>query len=166
MSWPTRCRGIVKGRSAPNEDDAVHVGRVGEERDADGVHGAVADAPHGVEYGRGVQVGREVIDRGRSGLHLDDAGAGPDLCIGGMTDDNVVFLVRGDGSSLAVPFKETSEASLRRLRKQRGLTRNEVPGVSAKEFTRTEQGKVTPNAATVRKLGEALGVEPEDIASD
>jgi DNA-binding Xre family transcriptional regulator len=58
-------------------------------------------------------------------------------------------------------------ASLRRLRKQRGLRREDFePEVSAKTVARIEQGKVARiHKATLDSLAEHLAVEPQEIQS-
>ena len=58
-------------------------------------------------------------------------------------------------------------ASLRRLRKQRGLRREDFePDVAAKTVARIEQGKVTRiQKSTMESLAKHLSVEPEEIAS-
>ncbi len=58
-------------------------------------------------------------------------------------------------------------AALRRLRKQRGLRREDfAPAVAAKTVARIEQGQVThPQKATLEALAKRLGVEPDEIAS-
>jgi len=59
-------------------------------------------------------------------------------------------------------------AALRRLRKQRGLRREDFAPLSAKTLARIEQGAVLPDALrerTWRILAEKLGVTPEDIAT-
>jgi hypothetical protein len=58
-------------------------------------------------------------------------------------------------------------AALRRLRKQRGLRREDfAPAVAAKTVARIEQGLVThPQKATLAALAKRLGVEPNEIAS-
>lgn len=58
-------------------------------------------------------------------------------------------------------------ASLRRLRKQRGLRREDFePDVAAKTVARIEQGKVTRiQKATLEALAKHLAVEPEEIES-
>jgi len=58
-------------------------------------------------------------------------------------------------------------ASLRRLRKQRGLRREDfAPDVSAKTVARIEQGKVTRiQKTTLDSLAKHLAVDPEEIAS-
>ncbi len=56
-------------------------------------------------------------------------------------------------------------ASLRRLRKQRGLRREDFePDLSAKTIARIEQGKVKRiQKKTLNALAEHLSVEPEEI---
>ena len=58
-------------------------------------------------------------------------------------------------------------ASLRRLRKQRGLRREDFePDLSAKTIARIEQGKVKRiHKKTLNALAEHLAVEPEEIAT-
>lgn len=58
-------------------------------------------------------------------------------------------------------------ASLRRLRKQQGLRREDFePDVAAKTVARIEQGKVTRiQKATLEALAKHLAVEPEEIES-
>ena len=58
-------------------------------------------------------------------------------------------------------------ASLRRLRKQRGLRRADfAPDVSAKTIARIEQGKVTRiQKKTLDVLAERLAVDPDEIAT-
>lgn len=58
-------------------------------------------------------------------------------------------------------------ASLRRLRKQRGLRREDFePGVSAKTIARIEQGKVMRiQQKTLNTLANRLSVEPEELAT-
>lgn len=58
-------------------------------------------------------------------------------------------------------------ASLRRLRKQRGLSRDDfAPAVAAKTVARIEQGLVSKvQTKTRRALAERLGVTPEEIGS-
>jgi DNA-binding Xre family transcriptional regulator len=58
-------------------------------------------------------------------------------------------------------------AALRRLRKQRGLRREDFePDVTAKTVARIEQGKVTRiQKTTLESLAKHLSVEPEEIAT-
>lgn len=57
-------------------------------------------------------------------------------------------------------------ASLRRLRIQRGLRREDFGSVSAREIARIERGEVgRPHAATLRRIAERLDVRPEEIGT-
>jgi Helix-turn-helix domain len=54
--------------------------------------------------------------------------------------------------------------ALRRLRRQRGLRREDFEGISAKEIARIERGEVEkPHADTLATLAARLGVKPEEI---
>lgn len=56
--------------------------------------------------------------------------------------------------------------SLRRLRKQRGLSQSDFPSVTRKTISRIENGEVeNPHGITLNRIAEALGVEPEKIES-
>jgi len=56
--------------------------------------------------------------------------------------------------------------SLRRLRKQRGLSQSEFPNVARKTISRIEKGEVEkPHGTTLNRIAKALGVEPEEIES-
>ncbi|HVS11836.1 MAG TPA: helix-turn-helix domain-containing protein [Planctomycetota bacterium] len=55
--------------------------------------------------------------------------------------------------------------ALRRLRKQRGLSRSEFPGLSEKTIARIERGEIQrPNARTVKALEAKLGMALDEIA--
>lgn len=56
-------------------------------------------------------------------------------------------------------------ASIRRLRKQRRLTRNDFHGLDPKTLARIERGEVEPRAGTLAKIAERLGVSPEELES-
>ena len=57
-------------------------------------------------------------------------------------------------------------ASVRRLRLQRGVARDDFPGVSAKTMARIERGEVDrPQAGTLQKIAGRLGVAVEEIES-
>lgn len=57
-------------------------------------------------------------------------------------------------------------ASLRRLRKQRRLTRDDFTPLTAKTIARIERGEVSkPRGATLRIISDRLGVASEDIES-
>jgi len=56
--------------------------------------------------------------------------------------------------------------ALRRLRLQRGLSRDDFPGLSAKTIARIERGDVKePHGGTLVTIAERLGVKPDEIAS-
>jgi DNA-binding XRE family transcriptional regulator len=56
--------------------------------------------------------------------------------------------------------------SLRRLRKQRGLSQSDFPNVARKTISRIEKGDVEkPHGVTLSRIAKALGVEPEQIES-
>ncbi len=56
--------------------------------------------------------------------------------------------------------------ALRRLRLQRGLSRDDFPGLSAKTIARIERGDVKePHGDTLTAIAERLGVKPDEIAS-
>jgi len=56
--------------------------------------------------------------------------------------------------------------ALRRLRLQRGLGRDDFPGLSAKTIARIERGDVKePHGETLIRIAERLGVKPDEIAS-
>jgi DNA-binding XRE family transcriptional regulator len=57
-------------------------------------------------------------------------------------------------------------ASIRRLRKQRGLSREDFAPLSSKTIARIEQGRVTSiHGKTEATIAKALGVKPDEIAS-
>ena len=61
-------------------------------------------------------------------------------------------------------FDDSFGGSIRRLRKQRGLTQQEIPGVSSKTVGRIERNEVeNPREDTLRKLADALDVDPERL---
>jgi hypothetical protein len=54
--------------------------------------------------------------------------------------------------------------AIRRLRLQRGVARNDFPGISAKELARIERGEVKhPHAETLRVIAEKLRVRLEEL---
>lgn len=61
---------------------------------------------------------------------------------------------------------QTFGASLRRLRLQKGLSRDDFPGLSAKAIARIERGEVDkPHTETLLKIAQRLGGSVEDIRS-
>jgi len=60
-------------------------------------------------------------------------------------------------------------ATLRQLRKQRDLTQEQlavVADVSSSTVYHIEAGKVRPRPSIVRRLAQALNVQPDEIAVD
>ena len=58
------------------------------------------------------------------------------------------------------------DPSLRRLRKQRGLSRSDFPNVARKTISRIEKGDVEkPHGVTLTRIAKMLGVEPNEIES-
>ena len=47
----------------------------------------------------------------------------------------------------------------------RGLSRESLRDVSAKEVARIERGEVDPREDTIRKLAKALQVQPDEIST-
>ena len=59
--------------------------------------------------------------------------------------------------------------SLRRLRERRALRQEdlaELAGVGKNTVNRIEKDRTEPHMTTVRKLAEALGVEPHELIDD
>ncbi len=59
-------------------------------------------------------------------------------------------------------------ATLRRMRQERGITREALAvrsGVTVSAVERIEQGKTTPGWGTVRMLAKALGVSMVDLSA-
>lgn len=57
-------------------------------------------------------------------------------------------------------------AALRRLRLQRGVSREDFPGVAAKTVARIERGEVdSPRGRTLERIARRLGVEPGEIGT-
>jgi Helix-turn-helix domain len=62
--------------------------------------------------------------------------------------------------------EQTLGASIRRLRKQRQLTRRNFPGLDPKTLARIERGEVTkPHADTLRTIARRLRVPPDELGS-
>lgn len=60
--------------------------------------------------------------------------------------------------------EQTLGASIRRLRKQRRLTRNDFHGIDPKTLSRIERGKVAkPHSETLALISKRLGVLPEEL---
>jgi lambda repressor-like predicted transcriptional regulator len=62
--------------------------------------------------------------------------------------------------------EKTFGASLRRLRIQKGLSRNDFPPLSLKTVARIERNETEkPHGDTLRAIADRLGIEPEEIES-
>jgi hypothetical protein len=61
---------------------------------------------------------------------------------------------------------KTFGGALRRLRLQRGLGREDFPGLTAKTIARIKRGEVKePHGETLRAIAQRLGVRPEEIGT-
>jgi HTH-type transcriptional regulator, competence development regulator len=66
-------------------------------------------------------------------------------------------------------FIEVDGARLRRARRERALSQQDLvrmTGVSQATLSDLEQGKREARASTLRKLAEALGVEPKELMKE
>ncbi len=66
-------------------------------------------------------------------------------------------------------FIEVDGARLRRLRRERALSQQDVEritGIAQATLSDLEQGKRGARASTLRKLAEALGVEPKELMKE
>jgi transcriptional regulator with XRE-family HTH domain len=63
-------------------------------------------------------------------------------------------------------FTEVDGARLRRLRRERALSQRELSrmtGIAFDTISRLETGKQQAQPRTIRRLAEALGVEPKEL---
>ena len=63
-------------------------------------------------------------------------------------------------------FTEVDGARLRRLRRERAVSQRELSsmtGIAFDTISRLETGKQRAQPRTIRKLADALGVEPRDL---
>jgi len=66
-------------------------------------------------------------------------------------------------------FTEVDGAQLRRLRRERALSQRELSRMTRIAFdtiSRLETGKQRAQPRTIRKLSEALGVEPKELMKE
>ena len=66
-------------------------------------------------------------------------------------------------------FIEVDGAKLRKLRREQALSQQDIEhgtGISQATLSDLEQGKRGARASTVRKLAEALGVEPRELMKE
>ena len=69
-------------------------------------------------------------------------------------------------NALRQASERTLGASIRRLRRQRALTRNDFPGLDSKTLARIERGEVVkPRARTLVLIAGRLGVAPDELAT-
>jgi hypothetical protein len=102
----------------------------------------------------------EVIDSGQT-LRLGEYEAATDAI---LYEFDPGFRSRARGRQL----KEDKSfgGALRRLRLQKGLSRDDFPGLSAKTIARIERGQVRkPHGGTLNVLAKRLGVKPQEIAT-
>jgi len=63
-------------------------------------------------------------------------------------------------------FTEVDGARLRRIRRERALSQRDLSrmtGIAVHTISRLETGKQRAQPRTIRKLADALGVEPKDL---
>ena len=66
-------------------------------------------------------------------------------------------------------FIEVDGAKLRKLRREQALSQQDIEretGISQATLSDLEQGKRGARASTLRKLAEALGVEPKELMKE
>ena len=66
-------------------------------------------------------------------------------------------------------FMEVDGARLRRLRRERALSQRDLSrmtGIAFDTISRLETGKQRAQPRTIRKLAEALGVEPRELIKE
>jgi transcriptional regulator with XRE-family HTH domain len=71
----------------------------------------------------------------------------------------MIYLVRGDKM-------ETIAENIKRIRKQKGLTQNQLgvlSGIDEANIRKYENGRLNPSLTTIRKIAEGLGVALGDI---
>jgi transcriptional regulator with XRE-family HTH domain len=66
-------------------------------------------------------------------------------------------------------FTEVDGARLRRLRRERALSQRDmsrITGIAFDTISRLETGKQRAQPRTIRKLADALGVEPKELMKE
>lgn len=102
----------------------------------------------------------EIIDSGQT-IRLGDYEAAADAV---LYEFDAEF--RQQERKRRVSTDRSLGGALRRLRLQRGLSRGDFPGLSAKTIARIERGDVKePHVETLATIAEQLGVKPEMIAT-
>lgn len=72
----------------------------------------------------------------------------------------------GLGSSMSISLNETLGLNVAQLRKEQGLSRNELgrlTGLRASSIYRIETGGSSPRLQTIEKLARALRVHPSEL---
>ena len=80
-------------------------------------------------------------------------------------NDSGLFLM-GLGSSMPISLNETLGLNVAQLRKEQGLSRNELgrlTGLRASSIYRIETGGSSPRLQTIEKLARALRVHPSEL---
>lgn len=102
----------------------------------------------------------QVTDFGRT-IRLGDYEAASDAILYEFAPD-----VRRKLKARIIRQDRTFGGSIRRLRLQKGLSREDVPGVTARTLTRIETGRTRkPGAATLQALADSLGVGVGELGS-
>ena len=101
----------------------------------------------------------EVTDSGQT-VRLGDFEASTDAI---LYDHDAQY--RRRAKKRALKRDDSFGGALRRLRLMRGLSRESLRDVSAKEVARIERGEVDPREDTIRKLAKALQVQPDEIST-
>lgn len=81
------------------------------------------------------------------------------------TNDSDLSLM-GLGSSMPISLNETLGLNVAQLRKEQGLSRNELgrlTGLKASSIYRIETGGSSPRLQTIEKLARALHVHPSEL---
>lgn len=76
------------------------------------------------------------------------------------------FSLMGLGSSMPISLNETLGLNVAQLRKEQGLSRNELgrlTGLKASSIYRIETGGSSPRLQTIEKLARALHVHPSEL---
>lgn len=103
-------------------------------------------------------------------LAFDDHGQTVRLGSYEATTDSILYELDSDYRRRLNARRRESERgfgpALRRLRKQRGLSRSDFPGLNEKTLARIERGEIEgPHARTIEALEQKLGMTRDEIAS-
>lgn len=102
----------------------------------------------------------EITDYGQT-VRLGDFEASADSLLYELDAD-----YRRSAKSRRIEQDDSFGGSLKRLRLQKGLSRSDFGGISAKEVARIERGEIKrPHPATLKKIAVKLGVEVDALGS-